>query len=98
MLSRMRGFAIVFILGAAVLVACSGSQPKTDSSALTLEEFEEGGEEAAKPTEGVQEAPAPDPTQDECRGECSTDEDCCDGYFCGKDPERSQRLTYCMEG
>jgi hypothetical protein len=98
MLLLMRGFAIAFILGAAALVACSGGQTKTDSSALTLEEFEEGQDEAEKPTQGVPEAPAPDPTRDECRNECSTDEDCCEGYFCGKDPERSQRLTFCMEG
>jgi hypothetical protein len=96
MLQRMRGFLIASILGATVIVACSGSQPKTDPSALTLEEFEEGQAEAEEPKEYDPYQEAPEPGEDECRSECMSDEDCCDGYFCGKDPERSQRQNYCM--
>jgi hypothetical protein len=93
----MRGVATVFMVGVAVAVfACGGSQPKTDSSALTLEEFEEGQEEAGeeRPASALDETP--EPGADECRTECRSEEDCCEGYYCGKDPERSHRLDFCM--
>ena len=96
MLPRMRGFAIALIFGTAAVVACSGSQPKTDPSALTLEEFEEGQDEAEEPKEYDPYQAPPDPDSDDCRTECRTEEDCCEGYFCGKDPERSQRHDYCQ--
>jgi hypothetical protein len=28
--------------------------------------------------------------------ECETDADCCKGFACGKDPERSIRVKYCL--
>jgi hypothetical protein len=96
MLLGMRGLSMALILGAAVAVACSGSQPRTDPSALTLEEFEEGQEEADEPKEYDPYHAAPEPSEDDCRTECASEEDCCEGYFCGKDPERSQRHDYCQ--
>jgi hypothetical protein len=30
--------------------------------------------------------------------ECSSDEDCCQGFYCGKDPEGSSRIRVCIEG
>ena len=96
MLRGMRAFVTALILGGAAITGCSGSQPKTDPSALTLEEFEEGQEEAEEPTEYDPYQAPPDPDEDQCRSECSSDADCCEGYFCGKDPERSQRHDYCM--
>ena len=91
---RRSSIALLFCFGFA---ACSGGQAKTDPSALTLEEFEQNSEEA--------EGPPPDPTDnpddfavDECSTECLSDDDCCDGYYCGKDPERSQRKDYCLPG
>ena len=94
----MRGKTVAslgFVLG--LVAACSGSQPKTDPSALTLEEYEKNSKE--------QEKPPPDPmanpdeaSVDECSRECDSDADCCDGYYCGKDPEQSARKDYCLPG
>lgn len=96
-IARMRGISIATLIAVLGFSACSGSQPKTDPSALTLEEYEKNADAA--------EGPPPDPTDnpsdnavDECATECMSDDDCCEGYFCGKDPERSQRKTYCMPG
>ena len=93
----MRGLSIATVLFCAGFVACSGSQTKTDPSALTLEEFEENSE----PTEASPADPLAEPSDaalDECRTECFSDKDCCDGYYCGKDPEKSQRKDYCLPG
>jgi hypothetical protein len=30
--------------------------------------------------------------------ECLGDEDCCQGFYCGKDPEGSSRIRVCIEG
>ena len=30
--------------------------------------------------------------------ECLSDEDCCQGFYCGKDPEGSSRIKVCIEG
>jgi len=32
------------------------------------------------------------------RVECLSDADCCAGFVCGKDPELSPRVSYCMYG
>ncbi len=29
--------------------------------------------------------------------ECLSDEDCCQGFYCGKDPEGSTRIKVCIE-
>lgn len=93
----MRGISVAVLVLAYVASACSGSQPKTDPSALTLEEFEENSEATKAPPPDPAANPAQD-TVDECSTECMSDDDCCDGYYCGKDPERSQRKDYCMPG
>lgn len=28
--------------------------------------------------------------------ECTSDESCCSGFYCGKHPDKSQRQNYCM--
>jgi len=91
--------SLVVFLGfsCGLVVACSGSQPKTDPSALTLEEFEENSADAAEPPPDPMDNPT-EHSADECATECRSDDDCCEGYFCGKDPEKSQRRTYCMPG
>lgn len=30
--------------------------------------------------------------------ECLGDEDCCPGFYCGKDPEGSSRIRVCIDG
>lgn len=30
--------------------------------------------------------------------ECLSDSDCCQGFYCGKDPEGSSRIKVCIEG
>jgi hypothetical protein len=30
--------------------------------------------------------------------ECLADTDCCSGFVCGKDPELSARVSYCIYG
>lgn len=94
----MRGKILLlpaFTLGS--IVACSGSQPKTDPSALTLEEYERNSKATEKPPPD----PAANPDEsavDECSQECDSDADCCEGYYCGKDPEQSARKDYCLPG
>jgi hypothetical protein len=92
----MRGLSIALLVSIG-FSACSGGQTRTDPSALTLEEYEQSSEES--------QAPAPDPTDnpaegvvDECSTECMSSDDCCEGYYCGKDPERSPRKDYCLPG
>lgn len=93
----MRGKSIVFLGFSVIVAACSGSQAKTDPSALTLEEFEKNSESTEKPPPDPTDNPS-ESSKDECSVECLSDKDCCDGYYCGKDPERSQRKDYCLPG
>ena len=93
----MRGKNILFLGFWVMVAACSGSQTKTDPSALTLEEFEKNSEATEKPPPDPTENPS-DSATDECEIECLSDKDCCEGYYCGKDPERSQRKDYCLPG
>ena len=30
--------------------------------------------------------------------ECLSDDDCCQGFYCGKDPEGSSRIKVCIDG
>jgi hypothetical protein len=30
--------------------------------------------------------------------ECMSDDDCCQGFYCGKDPEGSSRIKVCIDG
>jgi len=78
-------------------VACSGSQPKTDPTALTLEEYEKNSKATEKPPPDPMANPDEN-ADDECSRECDSDKDCCAGYYCGKDPEQSARKDYCLPG
>ncbi len=85
------------LLLAVGFTACSGSQPRTDPSALTLEEFEKNSENTQAPPPNPVANPDEDAV-DECEVECYDNSDCCEGYYCGKDPEKSQRKDYCLPG
>ncbi len=85
------------ILCSALTLACSSNLAETDDSTLTLEEFEQNSDAVKKPPPD----PAANPDQvaaDECIVECLSSDDCCEGYYCGKDPERSRRREYCLPG
>jgi len=60
------------------------------------------GEQSAATTESIQEAPVGEaPTcvdEKEQPVTCLSDGDCCSGFVCGKDPELSQRTSYCIYG
>ena len=96
-LPGMRGLTIATVTVFVGVAACSGGQTKTDSTALTLEEFEENSEQSeAEPTDPM--ANPSEGASDQCSTECLSDKDCCEGYYCGKDPERSPRKDYCLPG
>jgi hypothetical protein len=72
-----------------VLVACGGAQrPPAEQSAATTESIQETS---------VGEAPTCVDDKDQ-RVSCLSDSDCCAGFVCGKDPELSQRMSYCIYG
>jgi hypothetical protein len=75
----------------AVALACASGPPKQDDSFYTSKEYEQAEEH--KP-------PPPDPCKGE-RGEpreCRSNDDCCEGYLCSVDADRSRILRYCLEG
>jgi hypothetical protein len=81
----------------ASVVGCGPSQPTTDPSALSSEEFERGSKAVEKPRQKAAEEPEEEvSSKDECDVECLSADDCCQGYYCGKHPERSQRKDYCL--
>jgi hypothetical protein len=72
-----------------VVMACGGAQhPPAEQSAAT--------------TESISELPAGEaPTcvdEKDQRVSCLSDADCCAGFVCGKDPELSHRMSYCIYG
>jgi len=80
------------LLAAGVLIAsCASSPEKKDETFYTSEEFEKN-----RTTE-------PASTNDPCKAkdgepaECRNQEDCCQGYECSFDPDRSKILKYCLQ-
>jgi len=92
-----RTIAVALIL---VTAACgSASKPK---SAKT------GGEEQSASTKSLIDEDEEKEDKDvlarkQCLGEdhkpkeCMSDEDCCQGFYCGKDPEISPRVKVCID-
>lgn len=71
-----------------LLVGCGSAQPRLEHAA---------GSEAAPEQASVSEAPEC-VDEKEQRVSCLSDTDCCAGFVCGKDPELSHRLSYCIYG
>jgi len=71
-----------------VTVACGASQqrPVAESAAVT-ESVPESAGEAPQCVDDKEQPVA-----------CLADADCCAGFVCGKDPELSQRTSYCIYG
>jgi hypothetical protein len=80
----MRGALMVVVMGC----AASQQHPQSEQSAAAVE---------SAPDQAVGGAPS-------CVGDndqpvsCLSDADCCAGFVCGKDPELSQRTSYCIFG
>ena len=72
-----------------VAMACGAAQhPAAEQSAATTESIQE---------DAVGEAPTCVDEKDQ-PVMCLADSDCCAGFVCGKDPELSQRTSYCIYG
>lgn len=87
MMYRMAGCLVAcaaFGLGCA-----SQQQPRAEHSSAATQE--------APPPEPVSGAPECVDDKDQ-PVECLSDADCCQGFVCGKDPERSHRISYCIYG
>ncbi len=82
---------LAMALASAVIGACAGDQAEQKETFYTSEEYE-------------QNRPEPEPPPDPCMAEdgeprqCSSNEDCCEGFQCGFDPQRSRVVRYCMGG
>jgi hypothetical protein len=71
----------------ALLVACS-SKPAEKEPIMTVDEFERNTPEPDDPC--VQGSGEPH--------ECETNDDCCKGMVCTRDPSRSHVKRYCLDG
>jgi hypothetical protein len=88
------------LLAAGVLAASCGSPQKKEDTFYTSEEYEKN--RTSEPTsESTSGSPS---SNDPCKGkggepaECRNQEDCCPGYECGYDPDRSKILKFCLHG
>lgn len=93
----IRTMAVALIL---VTAACSGSSKSKPAKT--------GGEEESGATKSLIDEDEEKEDKDvlarrQCLGEnkkpkeCMSDEDCCSGFYCGKDPEGSPRLKVCID-
>lgn len=72
-------------------LGCAAGQPHAERSAAVPEAV------TAPAPAAVGEAPECVDDKDQAV-ECLSDADCCQGFVCGKDPERSHRVSYCIFG
>jgi hypothetical protein len=85
--------AIVGMRGAlmvGMMMGCGASQqhPQNEQSAAAAESV---------PEQAAGEAPSCVDAKDQPVA-CLSDSDCCAGFVCGKDPELSQRTSFCIYG
>jgi hypothetical protein len=90
---------VVMLMGAAA--SCSYSQPKPpetgESTEVTPPPKEENGASPGASEASSPEAEAPAPPTGACDDRaCTVDQDCCEGYGCSLDPERSRVQRYCL--
>lgn len=78
---------IVASLVAGLAVACGGSQKK-EAKEPRYEEVNIDAVETGALEKCTDETGAP--------RECMSDSDCCDGFYCGLDPEGSTRIRTCL--
>ena len=88
------------LVGLAVACAKSG----TSSPSETPDDSEFGSDSSEIDPEAGQGLPPPSGAPEECTDEtgaiieCDSDADCCDGFYCGLDPEGSTRIKTCVYG
>jgi len=82
LLRRFRAGAVLLLVG-----ACSSSRPPPPAQPAA----------PAAATAALPEAPSCVDAKDQ-RVQCLKDADCCPRFVCGKDPELSQSLNYCIFG
>jgi hypothetical protein len=88
---------ITVVTSLSVVLSCTYSQPQPETGGTT---------EVTPPPPPTEESEAAPPPADEAAPAaptgacddraCSVDQDCCKGYGCGFDPERSKVQRYCM--
>jgi hypothetical protein len=87
--------AVVTSLG--LMASCSyGSSTPEPESPSTTEVTPPPKEESAPAPPPAEEAPPSPPTGACDDRACSVDQDCCKGYGCALDPERSRVQRYCL--
>lgn len=90
--------AVVASMGLTASCSYGSSTPQPESVNSTEvtpppKQEEEGTEAAPPPADEA----APSPPTGACDDRaCSVDQDCCKGYGCGFDPERSKVQRYCL--
>lgn len=75
------------MLLAALALACASAPKNENESFYTSAEWEENAPEPDDPCRGKSGAPL----------ECRSDDECCDGFVCTIDPERSRIRRFCIE-
>jgi hypothetical protein len=88
-MSKMATYQWIGSAAAALVLGCAAQQPRPEHSAAATETVLE--------VESTPEAPQCVDDKDQ-RVECMSDSDCCQGFVCGKDPELSHRVSYCLYG
>jgi hypothetical protein len=87
--NRLKGSLVLLAACGLLAASCGGAQKTEDKPEFySSKEYEENT------------PPPPDPCM-EARGEpreCKGNEDCCEGFMCTLDPERSRIRRYCIEG
>jgi hypothetical protein len=96
MMSVRHWFAGVFVLGSSALfgLACSSTNKNTEEP---LTPASAPAEERRIPNSSEVVGGCPGDRAGEPR-QCVTNEECCDGFTCSVDPERSRVAKFCLEG
>ena len=91
---------------AVLLAACSASSNSGKKASSADSEFKESSTENTESTsseseDSPKETPEEGPSCLDAKGdaqECTTDSDCCKGFYCGIDPAGSTRIKVCLYG
>jgi anti-sigma-K factor RskA len=88
-MSKVFWGSCVVISACAVFSGCAASPPRAETSASISE----------APPQPAEIDVAPECVNDQDQHvACLADSDCCAGFVCGKDPELSQDVSYCIYG
>jgi hypothetical protein len=88
---RLPGALVLLASFGLIAASCGGAQTKEETPFYSSKEYDEN-------------APPPPKPDDPCMAkggeprDCAGNEDCCEGFVCSIDPERSRIRRYCLEG